>query len=180
MTNPSLQTSMAYLNPPQRGVEVEDAGAQESGSDDEHFSDASEGRRSSLSRNVSGADSPIPRTRVDRVEDSPLYGEVPGTDAYEKRKADAVPDAVFNVSVNSQSPISGVEDAREKRRPPSPIPETLLTKVITLPDHGPSSHPRAHRRSPSDALPDTTEVVQDAAGEFQPSVATDNAVNSGL
>ena len=46
-------------------------------SSDEHFSDASEGRPGQPDR--SEATSPIPVTRVERVDDQPSYGEVPGT-----------------------------------------------------------------------------------------------------
>lgn len=40
---------------------------------------------------------PIPKTVVERVDDEPSYGEVPGTDAYNKRLADANPDVVVKV-----------------------------------------------------------------------------------
>jgi hypothetical protein len=42
-------------------------------SSDEHFSDASEGQPKR-----SNATSPIPITRVERVDDEPAHGEVPG------------------------------------------------------------------------------------------------------
>jgi hypothetical protein len=39
---------------------------------------------------------------VEKIDpDEPSYGDVPGTEAYEKRRADAVPDAVI------RSPIAG-------------------------------------------------------------------------
>jgi len=37
-------------------------------------------------------DIPIPITRVERVDDEPSHGEVPGTEAYDMRTADAEPD----------------------------------------------------------------------------------------
>ncbi len=95
------------LSPPRKSVELQDPGAHELGvftasttvaklivyiesSSDEHFSDASEGRAGQAGR--SNATSPIPTTRVERVDDQPSYGEVPGTEAYSKRAQDAVPD----------------------------------------------------------------------------------------
>lgn len=42
-------------------------------------------------------DLPIPTTRVERVDDTPSHGEVPGTEAYEKRREDAVPDVVEQI-----------------------------------------------------------------------------------
>ncbi|KAG6005641.1 hypothetical protein E4U43_000561 [Claviceps pusilla] len=38
--------------------------------------------------------SPIPITRVEKVDSNPHYGEVPGTAAYNQRKADAQPDEI--------------------------------------------------------------------------------------
>src|SRR5436190_20844579 len=47
-------------------------------SEDDHFSDASEGRQSG-SRPCSRPQSPIPRTRLEKIDTSPSYGEVPGS-----------------------------------------------------------------------------------------------------
>ncbi|KAL1962053.1 hypothetical protein VTN77DRAFT_639 [Rasamsonia byssochlamydoides] len=218
MSDRPSRPSSTHLELPQKGVELEDPGAQESGSEDEHFSDASEGRRNSQSRPVS----PVPRTRVEKVDDEPRYGEVPGTPAYEKRGQDAVPDEIEVVPEGSRSRrLSTTEDpvtpggtpiprtVVEKVDPSTPsygevpgteayqlrqadavpdiilntaqaaeqsasldpaapvapehtVPETLLSRVDTLPNEDPSSpRPLAHRRSPSDALPDATETIKD-------------------
>ncbi len=37
---------------------------------------------------------PVPITKVTRVDSSPRHGDVPGTEAHEKRKGDAAPDVV--------------------------------------------------------------------------------------
>lgn len=37
---------------------------------------------------------PIPRTVITRVDSKPSYGEIPGTDAYNIRTEDAVPDVI--------------------------------------------------------------------------------------
>jgi hypothetical protein len=42
-------------------------------------------------------DMPIPITKVEKVDSTPSYGEVPGTDAYKMRKGDAEPDIVEEV-----------------------------------------------------------------------------------
>ncbi|KAL6236606.1 hypothetical protein BDW75DRAFT_249999 [Aspergillus navahoensis] len=217
--------SSSYLEPPRQSVELEDPGAPDhaTDSDEEHFSDASEGNSRSRSRPTSRA-SPVPRTRVEKVDDIPSHGDVPGTSAYEKREQDAVPDEVEVIS-RSRSPstagqrrrsvtpggtpipltvvekvdpgqpsygdIPGTE-AYEKRRAdavpdivtktsesttPSgaptepgeanttttPVPETLLSEVGGAPDDRTlHSGPRAHRRRPSDTLPDATETVTDS------------------
>lgn len=41
--------------------------------------------------------SPVPRTVLEKVDDEPRYGDVPGTAAHELRKADAIPDVVVKV-----------------------------------------------------------------------------------
>ncbi|SPJ72689.1 uncharacterized protein FTOL_02418 [Fusarium torulosum] len=78
------------LEPP-KGAPAEDPGAhelaEESESDDQ-FTDAASG---SGSPKIS---SPIPKTRVEKVDDEPSHGEVPGTEAYEMRGQDAMPDEI--------------------------------------------------------------------------------------
>jgi hypothetical protein len=144
--------------------------------------EGSQSRRASRTEFSESTHSPVPQTRVERVDSgSPSYGEIPGTEAYEKRRADAVPDLIFSAPENDEGSTSETDEVQEQMRASSPVPETLLSKVETLPDSSSSSHPRAHhRRSPSDALPDTTENLKDAAGESQPPVATENAANSSL
>ncbi|ODM18890.1 hypothetical protein SI65_05507 [Aspergillus cristatus] len=225
----------SHLEPPQKSVELEDPGAQESASnsdDEDHFSDASEGNPRSHSRTTSGHASPIPRTRVEKVDDNPSHGEVPGTAAYEKREKDSVPDEVEVIPEGSrsrsqstaQSPANGASpvprtvvervdperpshgdvpgtDAYDKRRAdavpdlvttapesggtpelnpePEPdavpaiadVPETVVSQVETPTEEEPESRPHAHRRRPSDALPDSVETVPDAP-DPQPSSAT--------
>lgn len=206
-----------------------DCGLVASGSDEEHFSDASEGRLASVSRPASRAESPVPITRVEKVDDepsygevpgstayekrqqdavpdevevlpegqhsrrgsrvelepdvvpsgntvprtlvekvdpeAPSYGEVPGTEAYERRKADAAPDLVFRAAESGSRSNSIDASPQEQKTPPSPVPQTLLSRVDSIPTDGTTSAPHAHRRRPSDALPDATETVEDAPGK---------------
>lgn len=122
----------------------------------------------SQSRRLSSAEgartpggSPIPRTQVTKVDSTtPRHGEVAGTDAYEKRRADAVPDLVLKVPEDRQRPIPQDGDASE-----TPVPGTLLSRVDTLPEDPSSPGLRAHRRRPSDAMPDTTETMRDTTGK---------------
>ncbi|KAL1998121.1 hypothetical protein VTN02DRAFT_6821 [Thermoascus thermophilus] len=227
MSDRPSRPSSTHLEPPRKSVELEDPGAQESasGSEDDHFSDASEGRPGSPSQGASGRAPPVPRTRVEKVDDSPSYGEVPGsaayekreqdavpdeievipdgapsrrassagleppstpggtpvprtlvekvdpsaasygevpgTEAYEKRKADATPDCILKVSESGERPPSLDAEPQEHRSPSGPIPETRLSHVDSLPIDGASPGPRAHTRHPSDAEPDSIEEVQD-------------------
>ncbi|KMU80186.1 hypothetical protein CISG_08293 [Coccidioides immitis RMSCC 3703] len=106
MTEPTTsRLPSVLLEPPPKGVELEDPGAQESAveSDDEHFSDASEGRNNtglprldipqpqevkSLCVNVplSPGGTPIPLTVVEKVDpdDDTRYSDEPGTPAYKR------------------------------------------------------------------------------------------------
>lgn len=53
---------------------------------------------------------PIPTTIVEKVDSSgPTHGDVPGTDAWEKRKADAVPDRVVKVADVADPEIPSVD-----------------------------------------------------------------------
>lgn len=121
----------------------------------------------SQDRPLTPGGSPIPRTVVEKVDpESPSYGEVPGTEAYEKRQADAVPDVVTTASADLDSVLP--PSAEDRESPDSitsnasnrSIPETRLSRVDTIPpeDELPS-RPRAHQRSPSDAVPDTVETI---------------------
>ncbi|KAI9779054.1 MAG: hypothetical protein M1839_007720 [Geoglossum umbratile] len=132
-------------------VGIGDPGAHEldtSEDEDEHFSDASEGRQSPASR----PHSPIPSTRVEKVDGGPSYGEVPGTSAYEMRKEDAVPDEV--------EIIRDSDDGKKVIDRPTtpggrPIPTTVVEKVDPLtPSHGEVPGTDAHEIRKADAVPD--------------------------
>ncbi|OAX82666.1 hypothetical protein ACJ72_02979 [Emergomyces africanus] len=88
MTERRSRPPSILLEPPSKGAELEDTGAQPSSceSEEDHFSDASEGISP---RRESRTSSPIPRTRVEKIDNSPSYGEIPGSPAYEKRELDA-------------------------------------------------------------------------------------------
>jgi hypothetical protein len=136
----------------------------------------------SCSRRASNADlperlltpggTPIPLTLVEKVDpSSPSYGDVPGTHAYEMRKVDAVPDLVLKVPEPGRKSPSIEFLPRENSPNLSPVPETRLSRVDSLPRQDLPTSPHAHRRRPSDALPDTTETVQDAPGKPDSSFA---------
>lgn len=127
----------------------------ESSSSDEHFSDASEGRAGQPSR--SNATSPIPTTRVERVDDQPSYGEVPGTVAYEKRVQDAVPDEVEIVPEGSRSRSASRVSASDRPYTPggTPVPRTVVEKVDPdTPSYGDVPGTHAYEVRAADAVPD--------------------------
>ena len=146
MSRPTSRNSL-HLEPPRKSIELIDSGAHErkfrssipsfmmtqltlnlvsSEGEEEYFSDASEGRK--RSRPVTPV-SPIPKTRIEKIDDDPSYGEVPGTPAYVKRITDAVPDEVEIISPGRLSKRSS--QIIEPPRSPGGtlIPRTVVEKV---------------------------------------------------
>ncbi|KAK0252327.1 hypothetical protein B0A54_14126 [Friedmanniomyces endolithicus] len=170
------------LKPPR--INTQDPGAHDlSGSDDEHFSSASEGDTLHPSRKrLSTPSTPI--TRVERVDDQPAYGEVPGTQAYSIRTADAVPDEVEIVPEGLRSRSGtrsramsnlGGEGAGGGSRPQTPggtpVPKTVVERVDDKPAHGEVEGTLAHEMRLADAEPD--EVLR------APEVARDGTIGQG-
>jgi len=121
-------------------------------SSDEHFSDASEGR-------IGNSSSPIPTTRVERVDDEPAHGEVPGTAAYKMRTQDAVPDELEVVPEGQRSRSASQVFRDEGRRPSTPggpaVPKLVVEKVEPeKPSHGEVPGTDAYEMRKADATPD--------------------------
>ncbi|KAJ5609747.1 hypothetical protein N7528_010314 [Penicillium herquei] len=148
-----------HLEPPSKTTELEDPGAEDtaSNSDDDHFSDASEGHAYSQSSPQSGNTSPVPRTRVERVDGSAQHGEIPGTTAYEKREQDAVPDEIEIVPEDSQSQDQAVAWSQDGSVTPdgSSIPHTVVEKTDPdEPSFGEVPGTEAYEKRQADAVPD--------------------------
>ncbi|OBS18078.1 hypothetical protein FPOA_09806 [Fusarium poae] len=144
-------TDADKLEPP-KSAPVEDPGArelaEESESDDQ-FTDAASG---SESPRIS---SPIPITRVEKVDDQPSHGEVPGTHAYELRGQDAQPDEIAIAPETTAS-----EDA-----PPTP----KVSPPTTVVEEAPGARSRSHsiqyeERRKADASPD---ILVDSDGQVK-------------
>ncbi|KAG6089671.1 hypothetical protein E4U15_001934 [Claviceps sp. LM218 group G6] len=102
------------------------------------------------------ASTPIPITRVEKVDSNPSYGEVPGTEAYRQREADAQPD---EIAVLDDFTKEHLEEA-SMDTPRQDVPITVLEPVQS--DHEESSAPT--RSSDVDAKPDIVlEAVSDCA-----------------
>lgn len=160
---------------------LDDPGAHELEPDsDDQFHDAkSETRSRSHSRPVS----PIPITRVERVDHEASYGEVPGTEAYEKRAEDARPDEVAFIEEEEKTESPGVMSPTTPGG--QPIPKTVLEEVPPSPVLGglSRSSTHKHKRHMSDAMPDLILHVEDR-GDVTPPVKspdnlTPNAISSG-
>jgi hypothetical protein len=95
----------------------------------------------------------VPITRVEKVDDDPSYGEVPGTDAYNIRTQDAEPDEIAiipdgseHVALSSRSTTPGG----------FPVPTTVVEKVDQedSPSLGEVPGTHAHKLRNADAVPD--------------------------
>ncbi|KAK4950913.1 hypothetical protein LTR10_010906 [Elasticomyces elasticus] len=179
------------LKPPR--IQTQDPGAHElSGSEDEHFSSASEGDNNDHNiphhhphQNPNRLSTPgTPITRVERVDSTPAYGEVPGTHAYSIRTADAVPDEVEIVPEGARSrsgtrsrAMSNLSEmsGRGSPRPSTPggtvIPKTVVERVDDKPAFGEVEGTLAKELRAADAEPD--EVLRG------PEVARDGTIDQG-
>ncbi|KAL2180437.1 uncharacterized protein P884DRAFT_267200 [Thermothelomyces heterothallicus CBS 202.75] len=135
------------LTPPERR-DIVDPGAHElaeASDSEEHYSDARSGPITPARA------SPIPKTRVERVDDKPAYGEVPGTQAYRLREEDAAPDEIAIIPDADAAP----EPEQIPRSPTPggyPVPKTVVEEA---PDaEGSVTHPENRQRRKSDAHPD--------------------------
>ncbi|PWY91131.1 hypothetical protein BO70DRAFT_376882 [Aspergillus heteromorphus CBS 117.55] len=157
--------SSPYLEPPRTSVDLEDPRAHDSAtnSDDEHFSDASEGHERAPSQPPSGRASPIPLTRVEKVDEDPSHGEVPGTAAYEVREQDAVPDQIEVIPEGSRSRSASATEQQRPLTPNSPIPRTVVEKVdLDQPSHGDVPGTPAYELRKADAVPDVVMTAADS------------------
>ncbi|KAI5193519.1 hypothetical protein AUEXF2481DRAFT_26985 [Aureobasidium subglaciale EXF-2481] len=137
---------------------------------DDHFSDASEGTPSYppafTGRNRALS---IPVTRVEKVDDEPRHGEVPGTQAYNIRSQDAVPDEIEIVpdGTRSRSTSHVSESDRPVTPGGTPVPHLVVEKVDpSAPSHGDVPGTDAYEMRSADAKPD--EVVQAPASSSAP------------
>ncbi|KAI9682187.1 MAG: hypothetical protein M1817_000241 [Caeruleum heppii] len=177
MSDNNPTTAHATLAPPHPVIEDPGAHELESGDEDEHFSDATEGNPPDASL-PSGASSPIPTTRVEKVDEVPSHGEIPGTEAYNLRTQDAVPDEVDVVS-RPKTPDAPIDDL-PTTRPRSgttpgdlPIPKTIVSKVDDSPRHGDVPGTDAFEKRKGDAQPDVVEErKEDAKTATEPYLRT--------
>lgn len=127
-----------------------------------------EGRRSASSLSTSNPTSPggqpIPLTIVEKIDpESPSHGEVPGTEAHEKRLADAVPDMV--VRSGSRSRSSTMRSRSGSTPGDLPIPVTKVERVDSKLAHGEVPGTKAYELRRGDAQPDIVEEVGDLPGK---------------
>lgn len=124
------------------------------------------------SRPITPGGLPIPTTLVEKLDtEEASYGEVPGTEAHEKRRADAVPDLVIKTSGHGHSrSLSSNPSSTTRSRAGStpgdlPIPITRVERVDSSPSHGEVPGTVAWELRKEDAQPDIVEEVGDAPGK---------------
>ncbi|KAL8766507.1 MAG: hypothetical protein Q9209_006723 [Squamulea sp. 1 TL-2023] len=155
------------LAPPRKSVELEDPGAHDLSSDNEEdfFSDAQEDAKA-----TSGKSSPIPTTRVEKVDDRESHGEVPGTEAYNKRRQDAVPDeleVVGDTTKPSSRRTSQSQPDRTSTPDGTPIPKTVVEIIDPdTPSHGDIPGTVAFNMRQADAVPDVILQSPNAKSSF--------------
>jgi hypothetical protein len=104
--------------------------------------------------------SPIPKTRIEKVDDEPSYGEVPGTEAYDKRTGDAEPDEIAIVPDADSQPKSSVGDSTMPGG--QPVPKTVVDETPDAP--GAETHHFHEHLHKADAAPDFVRKA-DGTGE---------------
>lgn len=98
--------------------------------------------------------SPIPKTRVEKVDNEPSHGEVPGTEAHKLRQGDAIPDEV--AIIPDEAPSDG------SLTPSGVVPATVVEESS---GDGPGPHSDDfNRKRSADASPD---MVLTAEGDIK-------------
>ncbi|KAL6804754.1 hypothetical protein GGI42DRAFT_322835 [Trichoderma sp. SZMC 28013] len=140
------------LEPPPQ-THVEDPGAHqlaEASDSEDQFTDAQSAPTSP------GVSSPLPKTRVEKVDNEPSYGEVPGTEAYKKREQDAEPDEIAMIPVkDTESPPSTPLESVD-------VPVTLVEESTG--DYPGQYDPQEQEKHKADATPD---IILSPNGELR-------------
>jgi hypothetical protein len=128
----------------------------------DRFTDASEGRK--RGPGASSEPLPVPATRVERLDDTPAYGEVPGTAAYNMRARDAVPDEVEVVTRSRSASRVNPADRPTGSGGLPPVPKIVAVKIDPdAPAYGDVPGTEAFEKRKADAVPDV--VLKSPSGE---------------
>lgn len=92
---------------------------------------------------------------MEKVDDEPSYGEVPGSAAYQKRQQDAVPDEVEIIPEGKSSRRNSFASLDPSFRSTSPVPRTVVQKIDpSQPSYGEVPGTQAYALRLADAAPD--------------------------
>ena len=113
-------------------------------------------------RTATPGGTPIPRTVVDKIDpESPSRHDVPGTSAYDSRKADAVPDSIKPASSPETDFVNELHSASSSD---VPVPRMVVTRIDSKPAHGEVPGTEAYEIRKGDAAPDVLEKQADIPG----------------
>lgn len=125
---------------------------------------------SSMSRSRAGStpgDRPIPKTKVERIDSKPSHGEVPGTEAYEKRAQDAQPDIIEEVGDIQGTDLSPSHMSSEPlTESGSPTSKSVRSSSISTIERNPSSTSENPTQDASTSLEYNEEEDGEAGGGF--------------
>ena len=115
--------------------------------------------KSQVDRSGTLGGSPIPKTVVEKVDPTfPSHGDVPGTLAHSKRRADAVPDIIRpTLNEDNEVPKNLKDDLSGASSPNVAIPMTVIIRTDSQPSHGEVPGTEAYNIRKSDAKPDIEE-----------------------
>ncbi|KAK8114721.1 hypothetical protein PG999_006790 [Apiospora kogelbergensis] len=136
---------------------IQDPGAHELASSDseDHFSDAHSAPSESAEPH-----SPVPKLRVEKVDDEPSHGEVPGTEAYDKRTSDATPDEI--AVIPDTEAAASTKDVATPTPESQPVPKTVVDETPDAPGSTTQHYHEDLRQA--DATPDYVRKA-DGTGE---------------
>lgn len=97
--------------------------------------------------------------------ESPSFGEVPGTDAYNRRLADATPDIILKTPEPGKRLSYQDEPGHRRTLSGNIIPETIVTRVDDQPAYGEIQGTEAAEMRRKDASPDKFQIRGDVGGE---------------
>ena len=124
----------------------------------------------------SAPSSPIPRTRVEKVDDQPSHGQVPGTAAYQLRTEDAEPDEIAVIPEVGGIRCPGRASKEQPASPRSPggrpIPKMVIERVDGTSIQDDMSQTAAREPQSVDAVP---KVILGAVPPGKGSSNTQNA-----
>ncbi|KAL3964274.1 hypothetical protein ACCO45_001278 [Purpureocillium lilacinum] len=163
-------TDSTALGPPP-DMKVTDPGARqlsESSDDEDQFTDAQSGPVTPR------AHSPVPTTRVEKVDNEPSYGEIPGTEAYEKREGDADPDeiAVIPDRDGANTPQNERGEENDDEPPMSRMPRFRSLCWRRLPVTGPALAQKKPKAKGVTTILETTLMISKRAAKPSTAPAT--------
>lgn len=108
--------------------------------------------------------SPVPKTRVERVDLEPAHGEVPGTEAHRIREEDAKPDEIAIAPDSTSLPSEQDSPPSDSSSASHTPPKTVVSETTgSTGPHSEEFQERLEEAHKADAIPDAVTQVDDVA-----------------